>query len=118
MSIADELTKLSQLKQDGLLSEEEFEQAKDKILNQDNEPDIEVFSSNSESFRRATQQHNSFRQATEHHSSIGNAANRYVSFHIIMSIIGFIIFLIIFMSMWKSSPFSSGPSFPSMNRFP
>lgn len=100
MSIADELEKLSQLKQDGLLSEEEFEAAKSKVI------------SGPTSKQTPPTESNTFRQITEQDNSIGNAANKYVTFQIIMGIIGVIIFLVFASKMLSNSPrLNRGPSF-------
>ena len=85
MSIADELKKLQELRADGVLTEDEFQRAKETILaggNQSGRP-------------------------TED-NSIGRAANRYVSFNIIWAIIGLILFLYLLFGVvlprWNSFP--------------
>ena len=80
MSIADELQKLEQLRSSGALSDEEFEQAKDRILELPQE-DINISLSGQP-------------------DTLGKAANRYVSFRIVMGIIGLIIFLIFFLAVF------------------
>lgn len=65
MDIADELERLSRLHKDGSLSDEEFALAKSKVL-----------------------------AATERKSPL-EAANRYASFWVVMSLIGVIVFLIV-----------------------
>jgi hypothetical protein len=88
MNMTDELERLSQLHKDGTLSDEEFAQAKSKLLNQP---------AGSES--------------GQPNNSLGEAANRYVTFKIVMGVIGFFIFLI----------FLFGVFLPTMNhvrRFP
>jgi len=86
MSIADELKKLQELRADGVLTEDEFQRAKETILaggNQSGRP-------------------------TED-NSIGRAANRYVSFNIIWAIIGLILFLYFLLGF----PFPAGIAFRS-----
>jgi hypothetical protein len=90
MSITDELERLGRLHKDGTLSDEEFAQAKSKLLNQpaDSGP---------------PQQDN----------SLGQAANRYVSLQMVMSVIGIIIFLIfLFAVILPAMNRSRGPTFP------
>ena len=69
--MTDELERLGQLHKDGTLSDEEFAQAKSKLLNQPDES-----------------------QPAERDNSLGEAANRYVSLQMVMSVVGVIIFLI------------------------
>ncbi|MGD1083213.1 MAG: SHOCT domain-containing protein [Verrucomicrobiota bacterium] len=72
MNLTEELERLSQLHKDGTLSDDEFAQAKSKLLNQPGES-----------------------QPAERDNSLGEAANRYVSLQMVMSVVGIIIFLII-----------------------
>jgi len=71
MNLTDELERLGKLHQDGTLNDEEFAQAKNKLLNQSEGRSVETPD-----------------------NSLGQAANRYVTFQMIMGAIGFIIFLI------------------------
>lgn len=98
VDIAGELERLAKLRAQGILSDEEFERAKDAVLagevgpsegDAENEPGIieDLFGG-----RRRT---------------LGDAANRYVSFQIVMAIIGLIIFLIMLGTFA-----SKGNSFP------
>lgn len=80
MSIASEIRELQELKESGVLTEQEFVQAKKRLLSG-------VAPSTSKN-------PNPFRFCDD--ASIGQAANRYVSFRIVMGIIGAIIFLIMF----------------------
>jgi hypothetical protein len=73
MNLTDELERLSKLHQDGSLCDEEFAQAKSKLLNQPAE----------------------IEPAEKRDKSLGDAANRFVSFQIVMGLIGIIILLII-----------------------
>jgi hypothetical protein len=85
MALTDELEMLGKLKQAGTLSEEEFQQAK-RILLQD----------------RPSTDSSSNKPARD---SIGMAANRYVTFHILMAKVGAvisIILLLIFLSIFAS----------------
>jgi hypothetical protein len=80
MNMTDELERLSKLHNDGALNDEEFAQAKAKLLNssQENNPSPRDYQD----------------------STIGEAANRYVSFRIIMGILGFVIFIIFFLGFF------------------
>ena len=82
MNMTDELERLSQLHKDGTLSDEEFAQAKSKLLSQP-----------------------SGSEPAPPDNSLGEAANRYVTFRIVMGVIGIFIFLI----------FLFGVILPSMN---
>jgi hypothetical protein len=87
MNITDELERLGKLHKDGTLSDEEFAQAKSKLLSQSEE-----------------------REPAEPDRSLGEAANRYVSLQIVMSVIGIIIFLIfLFGVILPHMPQSHGP---------
>ena len=88
MSLADELQKLEQLRTAGSLSAEEFQQAKTQLLS--SAPEQRGF------------------LADDGPDSLGKAANRYVSFRMVMAVVGFIIFLIIFFTVFLPK-FSSGP---------
>jgi hypothetical protein len=74
MNITDELERLSQLHRDGALDEAEFAQAKARLLNEN--------ISGPPSDR-----------------SLGEAANRYVTFQIVMGVLGLIVALIIFFNV-------------------
>jgi hypothetical protein len=87
MTLSDEIKKLADLRASGALSEEEFQQAKTKLL----QPAQPTFYSNSE----------------PQSGGLGRAANRYVSFQIFMSILVGIIFLLFIAPRMCSS----GPSF-------
>ena len=103
MSISDELSKLAELKDKGVLSPEEFEQAKKKILSGGGSPleNRHVGSTRSYQFEDRTD------------NSVGQAANRYVSFKIIMAVIGIIIFLLFVAPMMCSSGSPDfSPGFP------
>ena len=95
MNITDELERLDKLHKDGALSDEEFAQAKDNLLNRHEESLTDEFKDN----------------------SLGEAANRYVTFQIVMGVIGLIIFLIFFFSIILPH-FNSGPSFHIAPQFP
>jgi hypothetical protein len=71
MSVADELMKLEQLRQSGTLSDAEFEVAKSRLLAPAPPP-----------------------PAPPQDNSIGRAANRFVSYQLIMGIVGIVVFLI------------------------
>jgi Short C-terminal domain len=77
MNITDELERLSKLHKDGALSDEEFAQAKSKLLVSREE-----------------------RPPSEPDRTLGEAANRYVSFQMVMAVIGIIIFLSFFFGVF------------------
>ena len=97
MNLTDELERLGKLHKDGVLTDDEFAQAKDKLLNQPEQATADFIGSD--------------RQSSTEDNSLGNAANRYVSFQIVMGIIGFIIFLIVFFTVFLPH-FGGGPRFP------
>lgn len=103
MNISDELSKLAQLKEQGVLSPEEFEQAKKRILS----------GGGSSPQERNVSPPKSYQFEDRSDDSVGKAANRYVSFQIIMAVIGIIIFLLFFAPIMCSSG-SPGfsPGFP------
>ena len=76
MTLVDELQKLEQLRSSGTLSEEEFAQAKRKLLSSPSD-----------------EQSSSLDARDNQDESLGRAANRYVSFQIVTSVIGLIVFL-------------------------
>ncbi len=84
MSLADDLQKLEALRSSGALSEEEYQQAKARSL--------------------APIRDNDGRD------TLGKAANRFVSFQIVMAAVGIVIFLIMFFTFFLPM-FRSGPSF-------
>ena len=73
--LAQELEKLARLHESGALTDEEFARAKDAALNRKDDDSV-----------------------AEHRESgsLGSAANRYVTFQIGMSIVGLIVFLVVF----------------------
>jgi hypothetical protein len=73
--VAQELEKLARLHESGALTDEEFARAKDAALNRKDGGAVA-----------------DEREA----SSLGTAANRYVTFQIGMSIVGLIVFLVVF----------------------
>ena len=99
MSLADELEKLQNLREEGALTEDEFHAAKSKLLNAPAAPSGNV---NNWSGSQLS-------DFVEHDNSLGTAANRYVTFKIVMAIIGLIAFLFFashfFSSMNGPSPF-------------
>ncbi|MEO0453665.1 MAG: SHOCT domain-containing protein [Verrucomicrobiota bacterium] len=98
MSISDELAKLAELKEAGVLTAEEFEQAKKKTLSDDGIPNhVKRFSS---------KKNDQFEDKSDH--SVGKAANRYVSFQMMMAVIAIILFLLFFAPMMCNS---GGPGF-------
>lgn len=81
MSLTDELSKLAALRESGALTETEFQQAKAKLL--DATP-ADTSSDTFATFRRLE---------SPRDNSLGEAANRYVSFKMIMSVISLLIIL-------------------------
>lgn len=87
MSLTDELSKLAALHQSGALTEDEFQQAKARLLKPSRETDAaETFTT----FRRLE---------SPRENTLGEAANRYVSFKMIMTVISLLIFLFFFAPM-------------------
>ena len=111
MSIVDELEKLKSLKDSGALTESEFDKAKSKVLNADSSKKTTEKNRFNHSKPYRT---NSFRDTTEHNNSIGKAANRYVTFQIVMAVVGVILFLFMASKMFSSRPQMS-PSFNPHN---
>jgi hypothetical protein len=87
MSLTDELSKLAALRQSGALTETEFQQAKAKLLSA---PPADTSSDTFDAFRRLE---------SPRDNSLGEAANRYVSFKMIMTVISLLIFLFFFAPM-------------------
>ncbi len=74
MSISDEIERLNKLRIQGALSEEEFVSAKRQLIGGDE------------------------RRSDEH--SVGRAANRYVTWYMVMGVVGLILFLIVFVTVF------------------
>lgn len=74
MSLTDELTKLAALRQSGALTETEFQQAKARLLGSPSDDTV----------------------SPDTLDTLGEAANRYVSFQMIMAVVGILIFLFFF----------------------
>jgi hypothetical protein len=87
MNITDELERLARLHKDGTLSDEEFAQAKRKLLSQPSES-----------------------EPPAKDNSLGGAANRYVTFQMVMGVVGIIIFLIFLFGVILPH-MNSGPRF-------
>jgi len=111
MNLTDELKKLAELHASGVLTEDEFQQAKKKLL----ETPPEAFGEGGFHLRKGSPGALLFQGKGD--DSVGKAANRYVNFQIITAIIGFSIFLIFGLSMCSQMR-PSGPSFgPPVHRF-
>ncbi len=116
MSLADDLQKIEQLRSSGSLTDAEFEQAKKKLL----APSLDEshFSEDEEQggFLSDNQEKRKLPSCSEYFEdedqSLGRAANRYVSFQILMSIIGLLVFLFLFFAVFlpKWSGFPGGSS--------
>jgi hypothetical protein len=92
MNMTDELERLGKLHKDGVLSDDEFAKAKNKLLNQGERDDSDA-------------------NRTED-NSLGQAANRYVTLQAVMAVIGVIIFLIfLFGVILPHMPHNNGPNF-------
>lgn len=93
MGIADELERLRQLHAAGSLTDEEYRLAKERVLSADPDqleaPDEAIDDLRGSLFGRRWKR-----------TSLGEAANRYVSFQIVMAIVGGIVFLILFLGVW------------------
>ncbi len=81
MSLTDDLQRLAELRSSGVLTEAEFKQAKAKLL-EDDAP-----------ARPAPRAHHP--DEDTHDQSLGRAANRYVSFQMVMTVVGILIFLLV-----------------------
>ncbi|MGF1656105.1 MAG: SHOCT domain-containing protein [Verrucomicrobiales bacterium] len=105
MSISDEIVKLADLRDRGILSPAEFEQAKKRVLNGER-------GDNDSSRPRITRRRVQFDDDGE--NSLGKAANLYVWFQIFMALVVISIFLIFFAPGMCSSqsPFIVPSGFP------
>lgn len=86
MTIADELKKLQQLHESGALSDEEFARAKSRVL--DGAPPNDTSGGEGGNLLATM-----FGGRKE---TLGDAANRFVSFQMVMAAIGLIVFLLFF----------------------
>lgn len=96
MSLTDELKKLAELHAGGVLTDEEFQQAKKKLL----EAPVETTGEPRRESRSGLPR--SFPPEDNHDDSVGKAANRYVTFQMVMAVIGILIFLLFFAPMMCS----------------
>ena len=105
MSLTNEIERLGRLRQDGLLTDAEFTAAKRKLID-------------------AAGSAGPTDTAEDGQRGLGEAANRYVTFTIIMSVIGLAIFLTILFTVVLphirsvESGFDSSPTFPRMSGNP
>jgi hypothetical protein len=116
ISIADELTKLKQLRDDGTLSIDEFEEAKRQLLSDDDPSDASgagqrrtgAAVSPGEPDTPIEEIGDLLGRTGE--NSLGRAANRYVDLQIVAFVIAIIVFLLVFfgffLPQWNS--FGSG----------
>jgi hypothetical protein len=108
MSIADELKKLAEMHAGGTLTDEEFQQAKKKLLATPEETPDETPRAPRSGLPR------SFPLESGNDDSVGKAANRYVTLQMVMAVIGILILLLFFAPMMCShSRPGFGPSTPS-----
>jgi hypothetical protein len=92
MNFTDELERLSKLHKEGALTDDEFAEAKAKLLSPAAEP-------------------SEWREPTPSEpNTLGEAANRYVTLQTVMAVIGVIIFLIFLFGVILPHT-SSGPNF-------
>jgi hypothetical protein len=92
MALAEELQKLAELRAGGALSEEEFQTAKRRLLDEDARP---RFSDAGECRRSDLADLLHVGEDAADDYSLGRAANRYVSLQTFMAIIGLLVFLIV-----------------------
>lgn len=97
MSLTDELQRLAELRASGALTESEFQKAKAKLLAQDSRPQFPASDNESD-------------------QSLGRAANRYVTFQMVMAVIGILLFLVFASKMCSSMNSPFGPSMPFQSR--
>jgi hypothetical protein len=88
MDLADQLTKLQLLRESGALTEAEFTLAKQKLIHADPRP-----------IQRGLFD-GLFRANERDENTLGKAANRYVSLQMVMAVIGIILFLIFFLTVF------------------
>jgi hypothetical protein len=100
MNITDELERLSKLHAGGGLTDDEFAKAKAKLL------DSETAKSSDDDGRPIEEVSRELGS-----NSLGNAANRYVTFQIVMGVIGIIVFVIVALAMISTTT-SSHSHFP------
>ncbi len=97
MTIADDLQKLEELRASGALSDDEFQEAKARLLHEPAQQEP----AQQEDFLSETPQ-----------ETLGQAANRYVSLEIVSRVIGgiiaLLIFLFVFLPMFCNGPFHGG----------
>jgi hypothetical protein len=101
MGLADELTKLDSLRKSGALSEAEFQVAKRRLLNEApvERPSVEM-PPEEDRFSERVRHSDIFRELSrDDDESLGKAANRYVSYQMVMGIIGLVVFLIFFLGV-------------------
>ncbi len=98
MNIVGELAQLQQLKTDGALTEEEFTLAKKKLLEGDTSEDTNtgVTPTINLSLKEGLD------EVIDENSTLGDAANRYVSFQVVMSIVAFVFIIIFFIFLSTS----------------
>lgn len=97
MNITDELERLNKLHAGGGLTDDEFAKAKAKLLDSEATKNIDDRGQAIEEVSRALDD-----------NSLGNAANRYVTFQIVVGVIGIIIFVIVALIMISSVTKSHG----------
>ena len=101
MGLVDELAKLDSLKKSGALSEAEFQQAKTKLLQSEGPVERPA---EEERFSEEILHSNRYRESSDDDDqSLGKAANRYVSYQIVMGVIGLVLALIFFFGVFLPS---------------
>lgn len=91
MSLTDELERLANLRASGALSEQEFQQAKRKLLDQPAQSSKQQHHPREDSENQVRR-----REFRDERDSLGKAANRYVSLQTVVLIIGVLLFLFFF----------------------
>ena len=92
MSLADELNKLQELKLAGVLTDDEFTQAKQKLLADDPDEDTPAPAPPTTTIKLSLK--DGIDEIVDEKSTLGQAANRYVDYNYTSLIIGAIIFII------------------------
>ncbi|HEY3378470.1 MAG TPA: SHOCT domain-containing protein [Armatimonadota bacterium] len=113
MNIVEELAKLQQLRAEGALTDEEFAQAKRKLLQDDTSHTVPTAA---QTIKLSLK--DGLDEIVDEESTLGGAANRYVSFQYTSLIVGAILFVVVAIIMFTVfSNFSNGMQH-GVNNFP
>lgn len=113
MSFVEELAKLQQLKLDGALTEEEFAQAKQKLL----ETDTSIPAPSTPSTIKLSLKEG-LDEIVDEESTLGGAANQYVKYKFSSMIVGAILFIIMAIIMVILFTNASNNMHQGFNSFP